>query len=93
MADLSVQFQEPTVGGLTGQQLSLLREWSNRGRCDFEDELNNRCPDATAEGSRFCRFHQRLEDELNFIEYDPSVRDAHEPTYDEYDSHRDREFE
>lgn len=82
MADLSVRFKEPkfpepTVGGLTGQQLSLLRQWEDEGRCDFEDELRNRCPDATAEGSRFCRFHDR----------------AGEPTYDEYDAHRDREFE
>lgn len=31
--DLSVKFLEPTVGGLTGKQLSLLREIS----CDLED--------------------------------------------------------
>lgn len=65
MSDLSVKFQEPTVGGLTGQQLSLLRQWEDEGRCDFEDELYNRCPDATAEDSRFCRFHEAAGETLD----------------------------
>jgi len=82
-AELAVRFQEPkfpelTVGGLTGQQLSLLRQLVDDGRCDFEDELRNRCPDAAAKDSWFCRFHE-------------AAADTH--YYDAYDSYRDREYE
>lgn len=55
--DLSVQFIEPTVGGLTGEQLSLLRGWEDDERCEFEDELERRCPDDKAAWSSFCDFH------------------------------------
>ena len=72
--DLSVTFLEPTVAGLTGEQHLQLRRWEdeNRGRCDFEDDLNNRCPDDVARGSRFCDFHERVEE--TYDSYD-SYRD------------------
>lgn len=92
-ADLSVKFQEPTVAGLTGEQWSRFRRWEAERRCDFEDELCGQCPDDKVRGSNFCNFHKRLEDELNLIEHDPSIRDNHEPYYDEYDIWRDNPYE
>ena len=59
---LAVKFQEPTVAGLTGEQHLQLRLWEDESRCDFEDDLNNRCPDEPAGGSRFCTFHERIEE-------------------------------
>jgi hypothetical protein len=84
VADLSIRFEEPKVGGLTGAQHYQLRLWGGENRCDFEDELNNRCPDEPANGSRFCSFHSQ--------DHDPEYA-AHEPTYDEYDCYVDRNYE
>ena len=63
--DLSVTFLEPTVAGLTGEQHLQLRLWEDESRCDFEDDLNNRCPDDVARGSRFCDFHAHDYDEYD----------------------------
>jgi hypothetical protein len=38
MTDLSVRFEEPKVGGLTGQQLSLLREIQEQNMRDLGDD-------------------------------------------------------
>lgn len=68
-ADLSVVFIEPktTVAGLTGTQWSLFRQYEEERRCDFEDELYNRCPDDKASWSPFCEFHTP---EAYYDEYD-----------------------
>ena len=68
-AEEAAHFVEPTtVGGLTGAQWSQLRLWEDENRCDFDDELNNRCPDDRVNGSRFCSFHERIEE--TYDEYD-----------------------
>lgn len=68
-----MKFQEPKVGGLTGAQLSQLRLWEDENRCDFEDELNNRCPDAPTSYSRFCSFHEH-----GYDDYDCYIDRRHE---------------
>jgi hypothetical protein len=82
--DLAVKFEEPkfpepTVGGLTGQQLSLLRQWEEEDRCEAEifpvspKGPAERCLEPKAAWSRWC--------------------EDHTPEYDKYDSWIDREFE
>lgn len=75
-ADLSVKFQEPTVAGLTGGQLSLFRSWEDERLCEFEDEFERRCPDDKASGSRFCAFHERIEE--TYDSYDCYVDRSYE---------------
>lgn len=74
---------EPTVGGLTGKQLSLLDEIRERNedesRCAFiffpadYRGPEERCIEEPLDGSRFC--------------------EDHIPEPDWFDQHRDREFE
>ena len=59
------KFEEPKLAGLTGAQWSQLRLWEDENRCDFEDDLNDRCPDDVARGSRFCDFHAHDYDEYD----------------------------
>jgi hypothetical protein len=78
-----VKFQEPTVGGLTGEQLSLLRYLEEQQReleqCAFiffpadARGPEERCDLEPVEGSRFCEDHL--------------------PEDDDYDCYVDREFE
>lgn len=63
-AEEAARFVEPTVGGLTGTQLSLLHLWDDENRCEAEifpvspKGAAERClePKAT-NGSRFCEDH------------------------------------
>lgn len=60
--------REPKVAGITSAQWTLFRQIEEENRCDFDDDLNNRCPDAKAPGSNFCTFHERVEE--YYDEYD-----------------------
>lgn len=85
MADLSVKFEEPTVGGLTGTQLSLLRQWEEEELCAAEifpvspKGPAERCMEPNVSWSPYCVDHLREED-------DPSY-------YDDYDCYVDRKNE
>lgn len=70
---------EATVGGLTGEQLSLLRQWEDEQRCAFvffdrdPKGPEERCIEEPVADSRFC--------------------EDHIPEQDEYDCYVDRSFE
>jgi hypothetical protein len=87
VSDLSVRFQEPTVGGLTGEQLCLLREIQERNQRELGDD-------------RLCLFEFFPKDEKGPAEYCDNEAEPwsdycsdHIPEQDDYDIYRDREFE
>lgn len=96
-ASLDVTFLEPTVGGLTGTQLSLLRSWEEEELCAAEifpvspKGPAEQCMEPKEVGSRFCVDHFFVDTDIQSRGY-PQHAD-HEPTYDEYDRYKDREFE
>lgn len=84
--DLSVKFQEPTVAGLTGEQLSLLLQWDDEQRCEYDvfpvspKGPAERCLEPKAEdSSKYCEEHVS--------------QWLWEHTYDEYDAWMDRDYE
>lgn len=86
-AELGVTFQEPTVGGLTGTQLSLLREIQERQWRELGDD-------------RLCLFEFFPKDEQGPAEYCSNEAEPwsdycsdHIPEQDDYDIWRDKDYE
>lgn len=83
------KFQEPTVGGVTGQQLLLLRELQVENHCWYEvypvspKGPAEYCIEPREDWSSYCEQHA----------YQVAQEQPAGPTYDEYDFHRDLEFE